>query len=73
MGKKPDEIRDEAVESTEAHPVPDAGVQRALADRLQILLANAPVDDEPFDPADLKEDEDEPLIPHEEVVRRHHE
>ena len=41
------------------------------ADRLQILLANAPADDEPFDPADLGEDEDEPLIPHEEVVRRY--
>jgi hypothetical protein len=40
------------------------------ADPLEMLLANAPPDDEPFDPADLDEVEDGPLIPHEEVVRR---
>ena len=40
------------------------------ADPLAILLANAPVDDEPFDPADLELDENEPLIPHDEVMRR---
>jgi hypothetical protein len=39
-------------------------------DPLEMLLANAPPDDEPFDPADLDEVEDSPLIPHEEVVRR---
>lgn len=39
-------------------------------DPLEILLANAPPDDEPFDPADLDGAEDGPLIPHEEVVRR---
>ncbi len=38
-------------------------------DPLQMLLANAPPDDEPFDPADLNGVEDEPLIPHEEVIR----
>jgi hypothetical protein len=40
------------------------------ADSVRILLANAPDDDEPFDPSDLDGVEDEPLIPHEEVVRR---
>ena len=40
------------------------------ADALQILLANAPADDEPFDPADLEGTDQKPLIPHEEVVRR---
>ena len=40
------------------------------ADPLRILLANAPEDDEPFDPADIEGIDDEPLIPHEEVVRR---
>jgi hypothetical protein len=39
-------------------------------DSLTLLLENAPVDDEPFDPADLEFDESEPLIPHEEVMRR---
>lgn len=33
-------------------------------------LENAPLDDEPFDPVDVSGLEDEPLIPHEEVVRR---
>lgn len=39
-------------------------------DPLQILLANAPPDDEPFDPADLDGTGEGPLVPHEEVVRR---
>jgi hypothetical protein len=39
-------------------------------DSLTVLLENAPIDDEPFDPADLEVDENEPLIPHEEVMRR---
>jgi len=40
------------------------------ADELQILLANAPSDDEPFDPADLDGTGEGPSIPHEEVVSR---
>ena len=40
------------------------------ADVLQILLANAPVDDEPFDPTDLEDDSAESSIPHHEVVGR---
>jgi hypothetical protein len=39
------------------------------ADPLRILLANAPADDEPFDPTDLEGTDDEPLIPHAEVVQ----
>ncbi len=39
------------------------------ADALQIRLANAPEDDEPFDPADLDGTDEGPLIPHDEVVR----
>lgn len=39
-------------------------------DPLKVLLENAPIDDEPIDPADLEFDENEPLIPHEEVMRR---
>lgn len=39
-------------------------------DPLKVLLDNAPIDDEPFDPADLEFDENEPSIPHEEVMRR---
>lgn len=35
-----------------------------------VLLENAPIDDEPFDPADLEGDDDEPSIPHEEIVRQ---
>lgn len=38
------------------------------ADPLQILLANAPADDEPFDPSDLDGTGEGPLIPHEEVM-----
>jgi hypothetical protein len=38
------------------------------SDPLRVLLANAPVDDEPFDPSDLEGTEG-PLIPHEEVMR----
>ncbi len=40
------------------------------ADPLRMLLANAPDDDEPFDPSDIEGIDNEPLIPHEEVVRR---
>ena len=40
------------------------------ADTLHLLLANAPIDDEPFDPKDLEDDEAEPSIPHHEVVGR---
>jgi hypothetical protein len=36
----------------------------------EILLANAPADDEPFDPADLDGTDERPLIPHAEVVQR---
>jgi hypothetical protein len=39
-------------------------------DALRILLANAPIDDEPFDPKDLEDDDSEPSIPHHEVVGR---
>ncbi len=39
---------------------------------LQVLLTEAPIDDEPFDPADLEGEEGdrEPLIPHDEVMKR---
>jgi hypothetical protein len=41
------------------------------ADPLELLLANAPTDDEPFDPSELEEeDESQPSIPHDEVIRR---
>jgi hypothetical protein len=40
------------------------------ADPLRILLANAEDDDEAFDPKEIAGIEDEPLIPHEEVVRQ---
>jgi hypothetical protein len=36
---------------------------------LEVLLANAPIDDEPFDPADLEGTDEGPLIPHAEVMR----
>ncbi len=39
-------------------------------DPLRLLLENAPEDDEPFDPADIEGDDDEPSIPHDEVKRR---
>ncbi len=39
------------------------------ADDLQILLASAPPDDEPFDPADLEGTDEGPLVPHDEVMR----
>lgn len=35
-----------------------------------ILLANVPIDDEPFDPSDLEGDDDEPSVSHEEIVRQ---
>ncbi|HET8796104.1 MAG TPA: hypothetical protein VFO89_00345 [Thermoanaerobaculia bacterium] len=41
------------------------------ADRFLLLLAESPVDDEPFDASDLEEDDpNEPSIPHDEVIRR---
>ena len=43
------------------------------ADPLRILLANAPDDDEPFDPEDIAGTAEEPLIPHAEVVQRNRE
>jgi hypothetical protein len=39
-------------------------------DSWSILLANVPIDDEPFDPSVLDGDDDEPSIPHEEAMRR---
>ena len=42
----------------------------AVPDDWTALLANVPIDDEPFDPADLEGDDDEPSIPHEEIVRQ---
>jgi hypothetical protein len=39
-------------------------------DSWSVLIENAPIDDEPFDPADLEGDDDEPSIPHEEAMRR---
>jgi hypothetical protein len=42
----------------------------AVPDDWTVLLANVPIDDEPFDPADLEGDDDEPSIPHEEIVRQ---
>lgn len=41
-----------------------------LPDDWMVLLANVPIDDEPFDPSDLEGDDDEPSIPHEEIVRQ---
>jgi hypothetical protein len=40
------------------------------ADPLELALTNAPPDDEPFDPSDIEYDDEEPSIPHDEVVRR---
>ena len=42
----------------------------AVPDDWTALLANVPIDDEPFDPSDLEGDDDEPSIPHEEIVRQ---
>lgn len=42
----------------------------AVPDDWAVLLANVPIDDEPFDPSDLEGDDDEPSIPHEEIVRQ---
>jgi hypothetical protein len=43
------------------------------SDAFQRFLANAPIDDEPFDPSDLEDDESEPSIAHHEVVGRYRE
>ena len=40
---------------------------------LELLLANAPEDDEPFDPSEIEGIDEEPLIPHSEVVQRNRE
>jgi hypothetical protein len=42
----------------------------AVPDSWTVLLENVPIDDEPFDPSDLEGDDDEPSIPHEEIVRQ---
>jgi hypothetical protein len=39
-------------------------------DRPGYTIENAPVDDEPFDPSEIEGSDDEPLISHEDVVRR---
>ena len=60
----------------EAELITAARILTALeqpADPLRILLANAPEDDESFDPMDLDGTDDEPLIPHAEVVQRNRE
>jgi len=36
-----------------------------------VLLANVPIDDEPFDPSVLDGDDDEPSVPHEEIMRQY--
>jgi hypothetical protein len=41
-----------------------------VPDAWTALLVNVPIDDEPFDPSDLEGDDDEPSIPHEEIVRQ---
>jgi hypothetical protein len=41
-----------------------------VPDDLTVLLANVPIDDEPFDPSDLEGDDNEPSVPHEEIVRQ---
>jgi hypothetical protein len=41
-----------------------------MSDCWTILLQDVPVDDEPFDPADLAGDDSEPSVPHQLVVRR---
>jgi hypothetical protein len=41
-----------------------------VPDDWTVLLANVPIDDEPFDPADLEGDDDEPSVPHEQIVRQ---
>jgi len=35
-----------------------------------LLLANVPIDDEPFDPSDLEGDDNAPSVPHDEIVRQ---
>jgi len=41
-----------------------------VPDDWTVLLANVPIDDEPFDPSDLEGDDHEPSVPHEEIVRQ---
>lgn len=43
-------------------------IEETAHDALSYTLENAPFDDEPFDAADLEGDDDEPSIPHDEVV-----
>lgn len=57
----------------ESELITAARILRALerpTDPVRILLENAADDDEPFDPADIEGIDDEPRIPHEEVVRQ---
>lgn len=46
------------------------GLEKAPDDEWTVLLANVPIDDEPFDPSDLEGDDDGPSIPHDEIVRQ---
>jgi hypothetical protein len=41
-----------------------------VPDDWTVLLANVPIDDEPFDPSDLEGDDNERSVPHEEIVRQ---
>jgi hypothetical protein len=41
-----------------------------VPDAWTVLLADVPIDDEPFDPSDLEGDDNEPSVPHEEIVRQ---
>jgi hypothetical protein len=43
----------------------------AVPDAWTVLLANVPIDDEPFDPSVLEGDDDEPSVPHEEIMRQY--
>lgn len=41
-----------------------------VPDDWTVLLANVPIDDEPFDPSDLEGGDNERSVPHEEIVRQ---
>lgn len=63
-----DRLREKELEKER---VAAARIQTALdqhAGALDILLANAPADDEPFDPADLEGTDERLLYPHADVV-----